>query len=359
MKVCVAAFDRVPAGKGASAHILANVRALAREHAVSLIALGDAPIAGLHHRPLKLAEPNWWLRGHAFARAVAAITDDYEFDAFHVRSPWEGLAVPPDRPIVYEVNALYSIEVHAHYPAAADRPEIRKRLRDRERALFERAARVVTPSAVTRDLLAHLGVRAEVIPNAPAIAIGAGAVEEREVLRLCYVGSLAAWQGVRELVATLAGQPGWTLGVWTGAHKDERKELERACRKLGVDGRVAIHDAVAPGELGAVLRAHDVGVAPLLPSERNLVQGCQPIKLLDYAAAGLPILAPDLPVVHELLGADYPTYDRWHRGDLVRALDRLRARSYRAELAARGLALAAGRAARQEALLLALYRGLA
>src|ERR1700761_712618 len=148
MKICIASFDRVPAGKGASAHILANARALARDHEVSLVTLGEAPIPGLHHRPLRLAEPNWWLRGHEFARAVAAITDDYAFDAFHVRSPWEGLAVPPDRPIVYEVNALYSVEVLAHYPRAADRPEIRRRLRDRERCLFERAARVITPSAI-------------------------------------------------------------------------------------------------------------------------------------------------------------------------------------------------------------------
>ena len=363
MNICLAAFDRVPAGKGASAHIQHNLRALAAEHDVALISLGDAPLPGVRHRTLRLAEPNWWLRGHAFRHAVAAIVDDEPFDAFHVRSPWEGLAVRPDRPIVYEVNALYSIEVGAHYPAVADRPALRERLRRHERCLFERAARIVTPSRVTADHLAALGVgaaRVEVIANAPSIEL----VEEAPprpasgALRLVYIGSLAPWQGLRELIATLAPRPAWTLDVYTEAHKDARAELRKLARKLGLAERVAIREPVPPAALGAALAAYDAGVAPLVPSERNLVQGCQPIKILDYAAAGLAVLAPDMPVVTEIVGADYPLYDRWSRADLVRGFEALRDPAARAELAARGRALARDRAAAQRRLLLDLYRGL-
>ena len=53
-----------------------------------------------------------------------------------------------------------------------------------------------------------------------------------------------------------------------------------------------------------ILRTGHVCVAPLADDARNSLQGCCPIKLLEYMAAGRPILATRLPVVEEILEHD-------------------------------------------------------
>jgi glycosyltransferase involved in cell wall biosynthesis len=39
---------------------------------------------------------------------------------------------------------------------------------------------------------------------------------------------------------------------------------------------------------------------PLTSADRNVVQGCCPLKLLEALSAGCPVIASDLPVVREL-----------------------------------------------------------
>ena len=322
--VVLMSFDRVPAAKGASAHILANADILSERHQVSLLSLGTTPLPHLRHRPLHLTESNWLLRGLELHRRAVRFLDRYGFDVHHVRSPFEGLAVPYGRPLIYEVNGLYSIEAAYHFPAIARQPSVRTKLRAMERCLLDRADLVITPSRVTATYLEELGVerdRIEVVPNAPSIAPLAREEHDRDEVRLVYAGSLAGWQGVFELVAALPEIPA-VLTVLTSGNRDAVRSLEKLAAKGGVPDRLRVREC-APDRMGAELAAHDIAVAPLIPCERNLVQGAMPIKLLDYAIAGLPIVAPEMPVVRELVGPDYPLYDRWSRTAMLRSIAEL------------------------------------
>ena len=51
----------------------------------------------------------------------------------------------------------------------------------------------------------------------------------------------------------------------------------------------------------ALHHSADVVVAPLTRNDRNLVQGCCPLKVLEAMACGTPLIASDLPVVRELV----------------------------------------------------------
>jgi glycosyltransferase involved in cell wall biosynthesis len=44
----------------------------------------------------------------------------------------------------------------------------------------------------------------------------------------------------------------------------------------------------------------DAIVAPLTSNDRNLIQGCCPLKVLEGMASGTPVITSDLPVVREL-----------------------------------------------------------
>ena len=329
-RVVLAAFDPVPAPKGASAHILANHRALSSAHEVSLVTLGAAPLPGLRHIAIAPGDGTWLKRAIAFSDRCRAIFGKHAPDIVHARSPFEGLATPDAATKIAEVNALYSVEMPYHYPGLSS--AFRSAMRALEITWLERAEAIVTPSAVTAAYLADLGFAgAVVVPNAPSVDLPpaaprplnkprpAGAVP----LRLVYVGTLAAWQGISEVIEVLPRlvhlDP--QLTIYTATRK--RRWVDRLAAKRGVADRVRFADSLPPSALGAALAEHDLGLAPLVPTERNLVQGCMPIKVLDYMRAGIAVVAPDLPVVRELVGPDAPLYRPWSRQRLVEGIEQL------------------------------------
>lgn len=357
-RVLLASFDRVPSPKGASQHILANARHLAERHEVSLLTLGDAPMPGWRHMTVTPGEPHFLDRALAFRRHVESVLAmaPRPFDVVHVRSPWEGLAVPFGQPLIYEVNGLPSIELVYRFPHLGRQPALIERLRHQEVALMERARAIVTPAPRTRDYLVERGVDPDgihVVPNAPSFAPqpqDEAVVREArgapdDPLRMVYLGTLHEWQGVGMLLRALSHLPGpqdggvaWTLDIFTGANRAQRKALVRQARRRGLAERIALHEPLSHDALREALRGFDLGLAPLTPCSRNLVQGCMPIKLLDYMAAGLPVVAPQMQVVRDTVGPDYALHARHGRVALTRALQEcLGDPERRAELATLGL----------------------
>jgi glycosyltransferase involved in cell wall biosynthesis len=353
-RVLLATFDVVPSHKGAGQHVLRNAEILAHGgHEVSLVSLGRTPVPGLRHRTIPLSEPNLVRRALAFRAAVARVLEAYTFDVHHVRSPWEGLAVPAGAAIAYEVNGLPSVELPDRFPALHARPEVIRKLRMQEDRLLDRASLVVTPSPVTREHLVDRGVdrdRIVVVPNAPSFAPRSprGVHEAHEAahamptveapLRLVYVGTLARWQGIHAFVRAMPKlrHPA-VLSVVTPAPEREAMSLAEAAAESGVSDCVRLFPPLDHAALGEFLAKQHVGVAPLTPCARNLVQGAMPIKILDYLAAGLPVLAPAMPITAAALGEDYPLYDRAVSGSMVALCDALAADpAWRARLAAQG-----------------------
>lgn len=139
---------------------------------------------------------------------------------------------------------------------------------------------------------------------------------------IAFVGSFQPWHRVEllmEAAALVAFRPRLLLA---GRGPGLDTALGRA-RDLGLGDMVTSLGPLPPAEIPGVLAACDVGV---LPASNDYGQ---PMKLLEYAAAGLAIVAPDLPPVralieHERTGLLFPQGDA---GALARALARLLADS--------------------------------
>jgi len=54
----------------------------------------------------------------------------------------------------------------------------------------------------------------------------------------------------------------------------------------------------------ALIAQADVCVAPLAYNDRNVTQGCCPLKVIEYMACARPVVAANLPVVRELVRDD-------------------------------------------------------
>ena len=243
-----------------------------------------------------------WLRG----RQLAVVQFRSIFEGFPL------LRLNPRPRLIFEVNGLPSIELKYRYPRVADDRELMAKLIAQEQACLETADRIVTPSAVTRRYLSEIrGVDAtkiRVIPNGVDTRLFAPSSHrsrdrEGAELSLLYFGTLSQWQGVDLAVRALAQiatqLPARLTIVGVGASR-QREPILALAGKLGVADRLEILPPVSQEELvQAIQRSHAV-LAPLAINDRNVSQGCCPLKVLEGMACGIPVIASDLQAVREL-----------------------------------------------------------
>ncbi len=325
--IVYACFEQFPAPKGAATHVAAFAAALGRAFGeVDLVTLPPAPDApafaapGVRWQPLPGAGPNLIERCAAFRAALAAWWGERRADVVHVRSIYEGYPLARRKAavcerLVLEVNGLPSIELKYHYPTVAGDAELVAKLRHQEQVCLDAADLVVTPSAVTARHLASRGVAAErlrVIPNGVELGVFSWAPprlgrREGGPLRLLYAGTLAPWQGVEvaiDALALLAPERSATLTVVGPGRKAQREALRERAFDRGVLDRLELLPPADQAALARLHHAHDVALAPLPADDRNLVQGCCPLKVIEAMATGTPLVASALPVVAALARPD-------------------------------------------------------
>jgi len=321
-RILFASFDEVPAPKGASTHILAVIRALgAHVGDVLLVTPGIAdraatPLAvGVQHEIVECPDDNPIGRARTFQTRLRRIAERESFDVIHFRSPWEGLAliepmVRRQARIVYEVNGFPSIELKYHYRSLINDEHLTEKLRQQEFACLDAADRIVTVSDVNRLEIESRGVashRISVLRNGvdpdQFVYQAARPLQTDEPLRVAYFGTMAVWQGVDtliEAVALAARDRPVELEIQGVGSRGRTTELRRVCDRLGIDSQVTFRPGGDQTQILQLLHRAHVAAVPLLAVDRNVRQGCCPLKLLEAMAAGTPVIASDLPVVREL-----------------------------------------------------------
>ncbi|MFK7986477.1 MAG: glycosyltransferase family 4 protein [Sandaracinaceae bacterium] len=316
LRVAFLALEAFPNAKGSGTRIAQSVRALADAGAeVTLVTL-PGRIEESHPRvtlrPIPLAEGNWLARAQAFRDAAAAVLVDLRPDVVHFRGPFEGQAAlafasSAGARTVFEVNGLPSVELRYHYPGFVEHPALEGRLRRLESRLLSSVDLRITQSETTRRFLldrgAPPGAPCAVVPNGAAVQ--PVAEEPEGALRGLYIGSLAPWQGLPELLMALrrARRAGveLSLDLLGPAKKRWRRQLERSARRLKVEEAVRVLPPVPRTELPARLAEAHFSVAPLRSDVRNRVQGCNPIKIYEAMAVGRAVLSTRLACVEEIL----------------------------------------------------------
>ncbi|MBP0496115.1 glycosyltransferase family 4 protein [Pararoseomonas indoligenes] len=170
-----------------------------------------------------------------------------------------------------------------------------------ERLVWRRADRVLPVTAVLAARVMRAGVpagRITVVPNgivpedfpAPADRPPGGEIV------LGFIGFLREWHGLASVVRALADAgPGLRPVLHVVGEGPAREGLERLAAEYGVADRVRFSGLVERDHVPGVVSGFDIALQPAA------VDYACPLKVLEYMAAGRPIVAPDQPNIRELL----------------------------------------------------------
>ncbi|PSN13315.1 glycosyltransferase family 1 protein [filamentous cyanobacterium CCT1] len=354
--------------KGCSIHVQEVIRALRHQGAtVELFAVrwGGDPPADLADIPLHALPPV--PKGDLALRETAALGNNYPlraaleqadpFDAIYERySLWSHSAM--DFAQAQGIAALLEVNAPLIEEQAQHRGLIQHRAARRvAERVFQSATAIIAVSEEVKQYLSGWvsGDRVRVIPNGVNHHRFAGVPFSRSpssTFTVGFVGSLKPWHGLTHLVNAfeqlyLRVPQARLLIVGDGPERD-RLEVQLVERRLQAVARCT--GAVPPDRIPALLAQMDVAVAPY-PASPDFY--FSPLKVVEYMAAGLPVVVSDIGQLRDLV-VDGVTGWLCPPGDekaLAIALERLwRSPDLRCSL---------GRAARQQVLVHHTWDGVA
>jgi glycosyltransferase involved in cell wall biosynthesis len=242
------------------------------------------------------------------------------------------LARELERPLIMELNSPLSVE-QATYRATGF-GDLAARA---ERWTLARADAVLAVSTPLRDYAISLGAepdRVHVIPNGVDPELFKPGEPELEVRRrwgldddpvLGFVGGLRPWHGVEALPALLdrlvSRYPGLRLVIVGDGPL--RGELEHELRERGLARSAVLTGSLPHEEVAALIHQFDVALAPYSRPDHDFY--FSPLKLFEYMACGVPVVAAALGQIEEVVrdGETGLLYPPGQQDALLAACERL------------------------------------
>ncbi|MGH9684343.1 MAG: glycosyltransferase family 4 protein [Candidatus Acidiferrales bacterium] len=214
--------------------------------------------------------------------------------------------------LVFRKRVVY--DAYEDFPSMArDKASIPQPLRSSAarlvRAIEKLAARcfdgVMTADPCTLRRLAHTGrSRKLVFYNFPNLDFFPHPAPQRKPFDVVYRGGLSERAGTFLLLDAAAGlvRQGHAIRLLLIGYFDSasaESALRRRIRGLGLDSSVEILGRIRHEEMAQALCQARIGVSPLSATPKFLLN--IPVKIFEYWACGLPVIASDLPPIRPFL----------------------------------------------------------
>jgi glycosyltransferase involved in cell wall biosynthesis len=175
-------------------------------------------------------------------------------------------------------------------------------------ALSLRSALMIAVNATMAECLIESGVPAEKIavvengadlhrfkPAADRAVARRRLAIDADIPVLAFVGSFQAYHRAASLIAAFAALPSQIAMLIMIGDGPGKAECEARVRQAGLTDRVRFFGRLPNDEVPAVLGAADIAVLPATNDYGN------PMKLYEYLAMGLTVVAPDKPTVRDVV----------------------------------------------------------
>ena len=316
------AFDVFPSQKGAATHINHCLKALQNTFKTGLlICLGNDDMPTFQYdkkRHLyvfrwKEKIVNFLKRTQQFQIKVNTILNLPLCDNIklvHFRDIWGGIPVIQNKAnykIIFEVNAFQHIELPNRYPSIS--AHVLEKIKILEHVCITNANSIITPSHVTQNFICSNynieNKRINVVPNGVTIydTIIPSPDKASHSPYLLYFGAMQKWQGIKTLFRALKELNDIEIRLLICASVPEKRTLiyHELAQSIGVAHKIDWLYQLNKQDLAKKIINAQLSVAPLAACNRNTVQGCNPLKIIESLAYGTPVVASNLPVVREII----------------------------------------------------------
>lgn len=193
-------------------------------------------------------------------------------------------------------------EAHEVFSSTTGRQDKMASLREMEEAVLRSSRTIVSIShGLKGEIEREFGIKAAipVIPDGADYTPDSPVYRQPEAGTICYTGHLYPWKGVDTLVRAMAYLPDARLSIVGGEDSDIAR-LKKLAGDIECQNRITFAGWVPPERVAGYLEKAAVAVIPL-GTDLIASQFTSPLKLFEYMAAGVPIVASDLPSVREVL----------------------------------------------------------
>ncbi|MCA8910779.1 MAG: glycosyltransferase [Planctomycetes bacterium] len=203
-------------------------------------------------------------------------------------------------PLVFEAHLVG--ELWARDRNAGERKAAR--LHELERDLYAHAKGV---AAITRGLLDDIRTRfaydgpGAVVPSAVDTSVFKPVWNGGDGHSVVWVGTLQFWKGLGLLLDALVAAPELRLKIVGGGKPENEQRLRDEIAKRGITERVELTGRVAQKDIPLHVKDACCAVHPLPPEHSISARFTSPLKVFEYMAMGVPIVAAGVPSVKEVL----------------------------------------------------------
>ncbi|MFS4491829.1 glycosyltransferase family 4 protein [Maribacter sp. 2308TA10-17] len=312
------AFDVFPSQKGAATHIDHCLKALQNTFATGiLICLGTEEMPSFQYdseRKLyvyrfKEKIRNFLERTQQFQNTVTKLLQlplaEY-VKLVHFRDVWGGVASLNTNVkfhTVFEVNAFSHLELPNRYSNSS--PAALAKIKKLEKRCLLDSTAIITPSPITKSFMVKTfdtnPKKITVIPNGVSIfKTKKNTPKSRYIL---YFGAFQKWQGIKTLFKAFKELNDLDLRLMLCSSVPQKRieVYQDLARDIGIFERIDWFFELNKKELAQKIKDAFLTVAPLTACNRNIVQGCNPLKVLESMSYGTPVVASKLPVIEHLI----------------------------------------------------------
>ena len=263
----------------------------------------------------EFAEISYNLLGRKMiSQAIKEFCPDVIYDRYNSYSTAAiKVAQKVSKPLLLEVNAPLSLE---RTQEVKNRVRFKKLLERYERWILHNSDHIVAVSTPLKEFLCtERGVRSQdvsVLPNGVNVENFNPRKDGTDVRRrygirsecqvLGFVGILRRWHGIDLLLSAfgkLARAGRNLLHLLIVGDGPLEAELKSTATNLGIADRVTFTGRVPHGEIQEHLAAMDIAVSP------RATFYASPMKILEYMAMELPVVAPRMPNIVDIIKDDF------------------------------------------------------